>query len=144
MPYRRVGAALRRQVIERASHRCEYCLSQRPFSPDPFSIEHIIPRSRRGRTRSENLALACQGCNGHKLTAVEAPDPVSLELVPLFHPRADRWRDHFRWSSDFQQIIGTSATGRATVERLQLNRPEVINLRRVLIALGNHPPTTEA
>ena len=60
MPFSRVDAALRREVIERAGNCCEYCLSQRRFSPDPFSVEHIIPRSRRGPTRAENLTLSCQ------------------------------------------------------------------------------------
>jgi hypothetical protein len=36
-------------------------------------------------------------------------------------------------------IIGRTATGRATVEALHLNRPELVNLRRVLRAAGEHP-----
>lgn len=38
------------------------------------------------------------------------------------------------------QIIGLTPTGRATVEALRLNRPEVVNLRRLLFAHGEHPP----
>jgi hypothetical protein len=36
--------------------------------------------------------------------------------------------------------IGLTPTGRATVERLQLNREGVVNLRRVLRTIGQHPP----
>ena len=37
-------------------------------------------------------------------------------------------------------IVGRTMAGRATVEALHLNRPELINLRRVLYAVGEHPP----
>jgi hypothetical protein len=37
------------------------------------------------------------------------------------------------------EIIGLTPTGRATVSALQLNRAEVINLRRILFAVGEHP-----
>jgi hypothetical protein len=37
-------------------------------------------------------------------------------------------------------IIGLTPTGRATIEALHLNRANVVNLRRVLYALGEHPP----
>ncbi|MDP6353648.1 MAG: HNH endonuclease signature motif containing protein [Planctomycetota bacterium] len=136
----RVGAEHRRLVADRAHGCCEYCLSQRRFSPDPFAVEHVIPESRQGPTVPDNLALSCQGCNGHKFTAIEAPDPLSLKLVPLYHPRLDQWQDHFRWSEDFLQILGTSATGRATIVRLRLNRKEVVNLRELLTKLDKHPP----
>lgn len=87
-----------------------------------------------------NLALACQGCNGHKYTSVEAQDPLRGEIVPLFHPRRDDWIEHFVWSEDWTRIVGLTPIGRATVEKLRLNRPELVNLRRVLRAQGEHPP----
>lgn len=40
-------------------------------------------------------------------------------------------------------IVGRTATGRATVEELHLNRPELLNLRRVLKTVGEHPPKFE-
>ncbi|WP_322744466.1 MULTISPECIES: HNH endonuclease signature motif containing protein [unclassified Coleofasciculus] len=64
-------------IARRAGGCCEYCRSQARFSPDPFSIEHIIPRSKNGTDEDDNLALACQGCNNRKYTHVEARDPVS-------------------------------------------------------------------
>lgn len=44
------------------------------------------------------------------------------------------------WSSEFTRILGVTPTGRATVEALLLNREGVVNLRRALYALGEHPP----
>jgi hypothetical protein len=44
------------------------------------------------------------------------------------------------WSDDYLHIIGITATGRATVEALQLNRTNLVNLRRALYSIGAHPP----
>jgi 5-methylcytosine-specific restriction endonuclease McrA len=73
-------------VAQRAKDCCEYCQCQTRFSPDPFSIEHVIPRSRGGPSRLSNLALSCQGCNNRKYTSVESTDPVTGKTVPLYHP----------------------------------------------------------
>jgi hypothetical protein len=88
----------------------------------------------------ENLALSCQGCNGHKHTKTQAADPVTKQAVPLFHPRQQLWQDHFTWSSDYTMVIGLTQVGRATVKALQLNREGLLNLRRALFILGDHPP----
>ena len=87
-----------------------------------------------------NLAFACQGCNGHKYTSMQAPDPLDGKVVSLFHPRQDDWADHFTWSVDYTRVVGVTPAGRATVEKLRLNRVELVNLRRVLRAQGEHPP----
>ncbi len=57
-------------VAERAGWCCEYCRSQARFCPDPFVVEHVVPRSRGGSDDLSNLAFACQGCNGHKYTSL--------------------------------------------------------------------------
>src|SRR5947208_17182362 len=55
MPERATTTRERRLVVERAGGRCEYCLSPAAYSPDPFAIEHIVPRSRGGSHRPFNL-----------------------------------------------------------------------------------------
>ena len=135
-----VSRATARTVRERASFCCEYCFSQWKYCPDPLSVEHIIPKARGGSSDESNLALSCQGCNGHKHLAVSAIDPVTEKEVPLYHPRRDTWSDHFAWSSDFSEVIGKTPTGRATAERLRLNRDSLMNLRIVLCTFGKHPP----
>src|SRR5262249_16294154 len=97
-----------------------------------------------GAGTEDNLAWSCQGCNNAKFTATAAPDPATGQLVPLFHPRRDRWDQHFNWGADFSEIIGITPTGRATVERLKLNRPNAVELRRAFRALGIHPPASPA
>jgi hypothetical protein len=37
-------------------------------------------------------------------------------------------------------MLGLTPAGRATVNRLQLNREGVVNLRRVLHLIQQHPP----
>ena len=56
-------------------------------------------------------------------------------------PHQQRWRDHFAWNEDATLIVGLTATGRATVAALKLNRPELVNLREVLYVTQKHPPT---
>ena len=139
-PRQRITTQQRRTVVERAQGYCEYCLCQVDFATQSFSVEHILPVNHGGANTPENLALACQGCNSHKYTKRENADPVGGSTVPLYHPRQQKWQDHFRWSEDFTIIIGVTPTGRATVEALKMNRPGVVNLRRVLYVLGEHPP----
>jgi hypothetical protein len=140
MPGERIPPRLRAAVTARAAGCCEYCRSQASFCPDPLAVEHILPRARGGRTVLRNLALCCQGCNNHKYVFTEATDPLTDAPAPLFHPRRDAWDDHFAWADDYTRIVGLTPIGRATVALLRLNRPGLINLRRVLYAAGEHPP----
>jgi len=143
MSEKRIASRQKRVVMERARGCCEYCRSQVRFAMQAFSVEHIEPRSRGGETRLDNLALACQGCNNHKYIRIEAPDPVTHDIVPLYHPRRQRWREHFTWNEGFILVIGLTPTGRATVEALQLNREGLVNMRGALHAMGEHPPSDE-
>lgn len=140
MPETRVTTEQKRVVVERANGCCEYCKSQARFATQSFTCEHILPRHSGGETTLENLALACQGCNNHKYTKTEARDPVSDKIVSRYHPRLQRWPEHFAWNDDFTLLIGLTPVGRATIQALQLNREEPVNLRRVLYAMGEHPP----
>jgi hypothetical protein len=65
----------------------------------------------------------------------------SADHVKLFHPRRQRWADHFAWSHGGTRVLGLTPVGRATVEALQLNREPLVNLRRVLVEAGEHPPS---
>ena len=133
-------ARLKQLVFQRAKGCCEYCRSQVEFCPDPFSVEHIIPRILGGLFAWLNLALSCQGCNNHKFTCIAAIDVVTGEMTRLFHPRQDRWSEHFAWNEDGSLLVGLTPIGRVTIERLRLNRPGVVNLRRMLYANNQHPP----
>jgi HNH endonuclease len=132
--------AVRDLVFQRAKGRCEFCRSPAAFAHQSFSLEHIRPRSRQGNERLGNLALSCQGCNNHKYNQMKSRDPISNEDTRLFNPRRDKWSTHFAWTDDATETLGLTAIGRATVEALKLNRDALINLRRVLVKAGEHPP----
>ncbi len=134
-----VSRPVRRMVRERAAGFCEYCRLPDLFSSSPFVCEHILPRVKGGSDDPSELAWACAACNNHKYTKTHARDPRTGKLVPLFNPRRQQWSKHFEWSADSLLIIGRTATGRATVEALHLNRQSLINLRRALRAIGEHP-----
>lgn len=140
MADRYIPAPLRRLVSERARYCCEYCRAQAHYSADPFTIDHIQPYSLGGPTTAENLAFCCHGCNQCKATRVAAFDPVTGQTVSLFNPRTQRWEEHFEWNDDFSLLIGLTATGGATISALRLNRPSLVNLRRVLVLISLHPP----
>ena len=139
MPKPRLSLAGKQRLTERAGGKCEYCRSRLNFSPNPSSVEHILPISKGGDSAEDNLALSCQGCNNKKYTKTTAVDPESGKRVPLFHPRRDQWSEHFRWSDDSLLIIGITPTGRASIKSLDLNREGVINFRRLLVVFGVHP-----
>ena len=131
---------IKKSVKSRANNCCEYCYSQEKIATQTFSIEHIYPVSKGGQTQLDNLALACQGCNNHKYNKTEGIDPISGEISPLYHTREQHWPDHFCWSNDYTLILGLTPIGRVTVEVLRLNREGLVNLRRILYAMGEHPP----
>jgi hypothetical protein len=140
MPTKRITTSLRLQVAARAHGNCEYCRSQEMYATEPFSVDHIIPRVRGGKTQPDNLAYACLGCNSYKSTQTDALDKATGEPAPLFNPRTQKWGDHFTWNEDLTEVIGITPTGRATIQALKLNRGNVVNLRRLLLLVGEHPP----
>jgi 5-methylcytosine-specific restriction endonuclease McrA len=83
-------STFRREVERRAQGRCEYCKSPAKYSTQTFSLDHILPRSQGGDRSLENLALTCQGCNNPKYNKTTSRDPITDQLVNLFHPRQQR------------------------------------------------------
>ncbi len=132
-----IDAALRQSVSERAQSRCEYCLLPQSAHLLTFPIDHIIARQHGGESQSENLALSCVRCNSAKGPNIAGIDPQSRTLTPLFHPRRNRWSDHFRLERNW--IIGTTAIGRTTVHVLQFNHPDYLALRSSLQEEGSYP-----
>ncbi|MGA8838268.1 MAG: hypothetical protein WCF74_00100 [Candidatus Sulfotelmatobacter sp.] len=61
-------------------------------------------------------------------------DPDSGEIVRLFHPRRDRWTEHFVW--DGPRLEARTPVGRTTVTLLRFNEPEILNLRKALLEEG--------
>ncbi len=54
----------RKNVYRRDNYTCQYCGKR--FRAEELTIDHVIPRSRGGRTSWENCVLACVRCNLRK------------------------------------------------------------------------------
>ena len=123
-----MDAAVRNLVRRRAGDRCEYCGLHQAQSPlAALHLEHIRPRKHGGTDDADNLALACVDCNLHKGTNVAGYDPQTGTLTELYHPRRQNWAEHFEWREVF--IVGRTAIGRTTVDVLNLNSEERLQLR---------------
>ncbi len=127
-----ISATRRKLVYERSNGCCEYCLIPETAVLATHEIDHIISEKHGGPTEADNLALSCALCNKHKGSDIASLDPNTAKIVPLYHPRRDRWSDHFQL--DEAQFIPLTPTGRVTVRLLQLNRPDRIEERELLIA----------
>ncbi|WP_013321013.1 HNH endonuclease [Gloeothece verrucosa] len=132
-------------VRERANYRCEYCHYLEFLSTSPLTIDHILPKSIGGTDDINNLALACRRCNERHYNFVSGIDPQTQQEASLFNPRLSQWSEHFVWTVDGTKIIGITAIGRATCERLDLNderrNDRFIQRSRSLWKQGGwHPP----
>lgn len=128
---------LRLQVWARANARCEYCWLPQDFSDAPHEIDHIIAEKHHGPTVAENLALACFACNNHKGPNIAGVDPVSNEIMRLYHPRKDVWVYHFVWHGPM--LMGKTAIGRTTVQVLEINKSHRLAHRKQLMEEGIFP-----
>jgi len=109
-------------VGPRAGHRCEYCRAPEKLFNSPHEVDHIIPFGKGGQDDALNwAALSCRWCNLHKRDHDNGIDPVTGDSAALFHPRRQRWDDHFRASTETWCVEGLTLTGRATIDRLRMN-----------------------
>jgi 5-methylcytosine-specific restriction endonuclease McrA len=72
LPYR--GVMMTRQnIFKRDGNRCQYCGTH-----DHLTLDHVLPKSRGGKTNWDNLATACKRCNSRKgdYTPEEAAMPL--------------------------------------------------------------------
>ena len=51
----------RRKIKERWDYKCAYC-----GSDNAITIDHVIPRSKGGMDRIENMVSCCESCNQDK------------------------------------------------------------------------------
>jgi hypothetical protein len=129
---------LRQLVWERAGYACEYCRLPQQLDVLPFQIDHVLAVKHHGPTTADNLALSCYNDNAHKGPNIAGLDPQTAELTRLFNPRADVWEAHFRWHGPV--LVGRTAIGRTTIDVLDINHPERVEHRRLLMQAGLFPP----
>lgn len=135
-----VSRKLRDQLASEAHHRCGYCLMLEVVSGIPLTVEHILPQAKGGSDDVENLWLSCRLCNEAKHIQTEFLDSQTGEMMPLFNPRSQQWREHFRWRAEGVLMVGLTAVGRATIIALSLNSELRQRSRAIWVEAGYHPP----
>lgn len=139
MSRNQIPADVERRVRQAAGNHGGYCLSPQRLLPWELEIEHIQPLARGGTDEVENLWLSCRSCNSFKGAQTHGRDPVTNRRVRLFNPRLQKWSRHFAWSPDGTEIIGLTASGRATIVALKLNNIFSLTARREWASAGWHP-----
>jgi len=98
----------RQNVLARDRYRCQYCGERKPLRQ--LTFDHVIPRSRGGRTCWENIVTACfNPCN--QLKGNKTPEEAGMRLLkkpvrppwlPIFNTRLQgvldipaEWRDYW-------------------------------------------------
>ena len=80
------------------------------------------------------LQSVCVFCNAFKGPNLSGLDPATGKLTRLYHPRLHKWTYHFRFQRS--ALIGRTAIGRTTIDVLQMNHPEIVALRDILMDGG--------
>ncbi len=90
----------RRNLFKRDRYTCQYCGAQP--GPESLTIDHVLPKSRGGKSEWTNCVLACLGCNARK--ADRTPEEARMQMrrpprkpawsVLVNIPRGDR---HLSW-----------------------------------------------
>jgi 5-methylcytosine-specific restriction endonuclease McrA len=75
----------RQTLFERDNFKCYLC--NESFERKDLTIDHIVPRSKGGKTSWENTISCCKSCNYLK----GDKDLSQLNLKPFFMPKKPRW-----------------------------------------------------
>lgn len=132
-----ISVELRRWVVHRADHLCEYCLIHEEDTFWGCEVDHIISEKHGGLTTTDNLAYACVFCNRAKGSDIGSVDCQSGEFSRFFHPRIDHWYDHFILNG--AEIIARTRIGEVTARILGFNHPDRLLERRTLQAANRYP-----
>jgi 5-methylcytosine-specific restriction endonuclease McrA len=115
VPQNRRPPFTRFNVFLRDRFTCQYCAG--PFSAHELTFDHVIPRSRGGRTSWENVVTACTCCNlakSNRLPRECGMHPLYLPLMPTTYELQERgrsfppnflhesWRDFLYWDSELE------------------------------------------
>lgn len=84
IPHRISLPVTRRGVLARDHYTCQYCGTMPPRKD--LTIDHVLARSRGGKTTWENVVAACERCNGRKGNRTPSEANMSL-LSPPRRPR---------------------------------------------------------
>lgn len=76
----------RKNIFKRDKFTCQYCGIQP--GPEELTIDHVMPKSRGGKSTWENSLLACVKCNSRK--ANRTPDEAGMKARKV--PKKPSWK----------------------------------------------------
>lgn len=79
-------ALSRRNIFRRDHGTCQYC----GHTGGPLTLDHVIPRSKEGKTIWENLVTSCPSCNSRKRN--HTPEEAGMHLIRA--PRRPRFAEY--------------------------------------------------
>ena len=123
-----VEKAVREAVRREFGYRCGYCGVHEEELGSELEVDHFQPRSVGGSDQLDNLVYCCPTCNRFKGDFWPAANPTATGCC-LLHPKRDDPLVHFREEED-GRLTTLTETGAFHIERLRLNRPPLIALRR--------------
>ena len=120
----RITKNIRELVRLRAGCACEFCGVSETDTGGELMLDHYHPQSKGGTDDLENLLYCCTRCNLYKHDYYpSAPsDPI------LWNPQTEPASNHFMELED-GRIQPLTPTGAFTIQRLRLNRPQLIEHR---------------
>lgn len=78
IPYRGSVMLSRQNVFKRDHYACQYCGSDKDLT-----IDHVVPRSRQGKSSWDNLVTACKQCNARKGDSTPEEAAMPLTQTPF-------------------------------------------------------------
>ena len=113
------------QVRRRANFACEYCGLTETDAGGQLTVDHFRPRSHDGTDELANLVYCCPRCNLHKADYWPRPPGDAT----LWNPRVEPAANHLLLLAN-GFLLGITAIGTRTLDRLQLNREGLVAHRR--------------
>jgi HNH endonuclease len=120
-----LAASIREQVRQRAQCACEFCGTSEIDAGGLLTIDHFQPRSKQGSNQLDNLIYACISCNQSKQDYWPSQDTAPK----LWNPRQETASQHFVEQDD-GQLTALTLTGEFTIQRLRLNRTQLVSARQ--------------
>lgn len=123
VPTARKPAFTRFNVFLRDEWHCQYCGSRQKTSE--LTFDHVIPKSRGGKTSWTNIVAACRPCNmdkGFKLPRECKMYPIAEPVAPTIFELQDKgrkfppnflhksWGDFLYWDSELDSEEGGSGS----------------------------------
>lgn len=135
-----VSETLRQSIRALYGFRCGYCGVTESESGGQLEIDHFLPQSQGGQDKLDNLVYACRTCNAFK--GDYWPPPGASSDLMLLHPRRDDLSTHIGSLPD-GRLIGLTKRGWFHIQRLRLNRAQLIELRLQRVELQRLRDTLE-